>query len=315
MDFEKETMRLFAGTSHPKLAQRVADKLGISLAAVSITRHPDQEISVHISENVRSKDCYVLQSLVGDPNSLLVELLILVDALRRSSAKSVTAVLPYFAYARQDRRGSKRSGVAARLMADLLETAGVDRVISMDIHAEQVAGFFKVPFENLSAGSCFAAALGRDDKFSNFVVVSPDYGGVRRARAMADFLRAPLAIVDKRRLNPREVEIASLLGDVQGKNVLLVDDLCSTGKTLVGAAEICLNQGAKRVYAAVTHAVVTKESAAGLLACPIEKILVSDTTSLTEDLDKSKFEVVEAASVFAQAIFAQQTGASISSLV
>lgn len=253
-------MMIVAGTSHPELAREVAACLGTETAQVRIETFPDGEIGVQILEDVRGREVFVFQSPARRPNHFLMELLILVDALKRASARSITAVIPYYAYARQDRRDKGRVPITARLTADLLEKAGVSRVVTMDLHTEQIQGFFDIPVDHLYARPLFVEAL----KGQSGVIVSPDVGSNRMARKFAEDLKLDLAMIDKRRLGGRNVEINALIGDVDGKQAILVDDLCSTGGTLAAAAQFCKKKGAKRVLAVVTHSLLQKPHIEGV---------------------------------------------------
>ncbi len=301
---------LFSGTSHDGFAREVAKHLGVKLGNIAIETFPDQEIGVQVQENVRGRDVFVLQTVARRPNLYLMELLIIVDALKRASARSIIAVMPYFGYARQDRKGGARAPITARLVANLLEKAGVNSVLTMDLHTEQLQGFFDIPVDNLYAQSTLAEAAKRLD-LRNCVVVAPDVGGIKLARAYSGYLKTDLAIVDKRRVDARHVELGAVIGDVQDRDVLLVDDMCSTGETLQKASWACQKAGARRICAALTHGLLVgrafEESA-------IEKILVTDTIPLPEGIDASRVQVVSVANVFAQAIHSILSAKSISSL-
>lgn len=302
---------LFSGTSHPTLSQEIARLLGIQLGNVLIETFPDNEIGVQILENVRGRDVFVLQSIARHPNSYLMELLILVDALKRASASSVTAVMPYFGYARQDRKDKPRVPITAKLVANLLEKAGVDRILTMDLHAEQIQGFFDIPVDNLYARPVLVRAI-RDLGLKNGVVVAPDIGSSRTAKAFAHLLNWDVAVVDKRRINAEKVEANALIGNVRDRQVLLVDDVCATGGTLKLAALVCRAAGALQVFAAVTHglcdAFVFEDSA-------MEKVFVTDTIAVPESLIlHPRLQVVSIANLFTKAIEAIITATSISSL-
>ncbi|MGE0669984.1 MAG: ribose-phosphate diphosphokinase [Parachlamydiales bacterium] len=301
---------LFAGTSHPELAQEVARCLGVNLGKVIIETFPDGEIGAQILESVRGRDVFVLQSIARRPSFYLMELLILVDALKRSSARSINVVISYFGYARQDRRGKGREPVTAKLVANLLEKAGVTRVLTMDLHTEQIQGFFDIPLDNLYARPVLLEAV-KKLKLDNCVVVTPDIGSIRLARSYAEALKVDLAIVDKRRVNSKQVEMSALIGDVEGRDVLLVDDMCSTGGTLKTASFVCKNAGAKRVFAAVTHGLMVgsafEESA-------IEKMLMTNTVPIESGADLSRIEIVSVAPLFSKAIEYIVGAKSISSL-
>ncbi len=301
---------LFAGTSHPELAQEIGKCLGINLGKAVIETFPDGEIGAQILESVRGRDVFVLQSIARRPSFYLMELLVLVDALKRSSARSINAVISYFGYARQDRRGRVREPVTAKLVANLLEKAGVTRVLTMDLHTEQIQGFFDIPLDNLYARPVLLESLRRL-KMDRCVVVTPDIGSIRLARSFAEALKVDLAIVDKRRVNAKQVEMSALIGDVEGRDVLLVDDMCSTGGTLKTASFVCKDRGAKRVFAAVTHGLMVggafEESA-------IEKMLMTDTVPIKRGTDLSRIEVVSVVPLFSKAIEYIAEAKSISSL-
>jgi len=301
---------LFAGTSHRALAEEVGGYLGLKPGRVLIETFPDGEIGVQILENVRGRDVFLLQTVARHPNFYLMELLILVDALKRASARSIAAVIPYFGYSRQDRKDKGRVPITAKLVANLLEKAGVTRVLTMDLHAEQIQGFFDIPVDNLYARPALVEAV-RKLELHNLVVVTPDIGSVKLARAFAENLKVDLAIVDKRRVNANQVEMNALIGDVEGRDVLLVDDICSTGGTLKTASWVCKKAGAKRICAAVTHGLLLgkafEESA-------IEKMLISNTIPLLEETDFPRVEVVSVAPLFAKAIDSIIGGKSISFL-
>lgn len=302
---------LFAGTSHSELAQQIANCLDIPLGKARIKTFPDGEIGVHILENVRGRDVFVLQSVARHPNLYLMELLIIVDALKRASARSIVAVIPYFGYARQDRRGMGREPITAKLVADLLERAGVTRVLTMDLHTEQIQGFFNIPVDNLYGRLVLAEAVKKLN-LEQGVVVTPDIGSIKLAKAYAASLNWDLAIVDKRRINAEQhVEVTALIGNVKDRNVLLTDDVCSTGGTLKSASLICKQEGAKCILAAVTHGLMIgsafEESA-------IEKMFIGNTVPLSDDVSRDRLEIVSVASLFGKAIDSILGAKSISSL-
>ena len=301
---------LFAGTSHPELSQQIAEAVGVQLGKIQIETFPDGEIGVHVLDNVRGRDVFLLQSVARNPNLYLMELLILVDAMKRASARSIVAVLPYFGYARQDRKGTAREPITAKLVADLLERAGVTRVLTMDLHTEQIQGFFNIPVDNLYAMPLFVEAI-KQRGVAKCAVVTPDVGSIKLARSFAEALKCDYAIVDKRRLSAKRVEMNALIGDVKDRDVWIVDDICSTGQTLEAAAKVCKKAGAKRVFAAVTHGIFSgkafEESA-------IEKMLVSNTIPLPPKFGDKRVKVVSAAPLFAKAIDSIVGAKSISSL-
>jgi ribose-phosphate pyrophosphokinase len=300
---------LFSGSSHSELANELAAALKVKLGSVAIEAFPDGEIGVQILENVRGKDVCLLQSIARRPNHYLMELLILVDALKRASAKSIVAVIPYYGYARQDRKEKGRVPITAKLVADLLERAGVTRVLTMDLHTEQIQGFFNIPVDNLYARPLFVKEL-KALSLQNLVVVSPDVGSNRMARKFAEDLKVDLAIVDKRRVSAERVATA-LIGDVVGKNVVLVDDICSTGTTLATAASVCKKEGAKSVSVCVTHALMVGRALQGN---EFDRIFVTNTVPGIEALKRSNLTIISVAGLLGQAIERLLKAQSISSL-
>lgn len=296
---QNDAYMLFAGTSHPELAQQIARCLGKQLGKALVEKFPDGEIGVQILESVRGRDVFVVQSIARHPNFYLMELLILVDALKRASARSIVAVIPYYGYARQDRRGRAREPITAKLVADLLQRAGVTRVLTMDLHTEQIQGFFDIPVDNLYASSLIVEALGGRYR-ENGIVVTPDVGSIKLARAYAEALKVDLAIVDKRRVNAQQVEMTALIGNVKGKSVLLVDDVCSTGGTLKTAARVCKEAGANHLCVAVTHGLFVGKKM--LEDSGIEKIVMTNTVPSPETIALEKLEVVSVAPLFGKAI-------------
>ncbi len=309
-----ESAVLFAGSSHPELAKEIAIHAGIRQGEMVTERFPDGEIYVELLESVRGKCVYIVQSVAVHPNEYWMELLILVDALRRASAKSIVAVMPYFGYCRQDRKDKPRVPITAKLVANLLTQAGVDRLMTMDLHAEQVQGFFDIPVDHLYSRPLFVESV-RKIGFKNGIVVAPDVGSVKIARAYAEELGVDFAIVDKHRLSATQVEVHNLIGDVQGKDVLLADDLCSTGGTLVSAAEACHKKGANRIFGAVTHGLFAGDAVEKIEASPIEFLLTSDTIPLQDKfLSWNKLKIVSCAPLFGRAIQYTLSNKSIASL-
>jgi len=299
---------LFAGSSHEGLAAEVGKALGVPLGKIQVETFPDGEIGVQILENVRGKDVFVLQSPARRPNHYLMELLVMVDAFKRASARSIVAVLPYFPYARQDRKDKGRVPITAKLVADLLEKAGVTRVLTMDLHTEQIQGFFNIPVDNLHARPLLVREV-QALKLKNLVVVSPDVGSNRMARKFAEDLKADLAIVDKRRVSSERVEVNALIGDVKGKRAVLVDDICSTGGTLATAAKVCKDEGAPIVYAALSHGIFVGDR----LPVGVDRVFTTDSVPQSEAL-KDKVCAVSIASYVAEAIECVVSAKSISSL-
>jgi ribose-phosphate pyrophosphokinase len=311
---QENPILLFSGTSHPALAREVAEYLGVDLGNVSISRFPDGEIALQIQESVRGRDVFVIQSIALDPNNYLMELLIMVDSFRRASAQSITAVIPYYGYARQDRKDQPRVPITAKLVANLLVNAGVTRVLTMDLHTDQLQGFFDIPVDNLYGRPQLAEAISQRVNADNLTVVTPDMGSVKLAHAYAKHLKSGFAVVDKIRIDPTRVEALMVIGDIKGKDVLLADDMCSTGATLVSAAKACREKGAKRIFAAVTHGIFVGDAVKLIEESPIEMVLMSNTVPQTNRLrGTTKIQTISVASLFAQAIHCIVQRKSISS--
>lgn len=305
-------MRLLSGTAHPQLARAIADYVGSPLGDVTVSSFPDGETFVKINENVRGRDVYIIQPTCPPTNQNLMELLILVDAARRASAARVTAVIPFFGYARQDRKDQPRVPITAKLVANLLVAAGVNRVLTMDLHAQQLQGFFDIPVDHLYALPVFVRRL-REMKLTDFVVVAPDVGGVKMASAYAQALKASLAIVVKRRISATEIHSEHVIGEVEGKNVLLVDDLTETAGTLTGAAEILRKAGAKDIYAIVSHAVLTGMAGDRLRGSEIKELITTDSVPVPK-LDGCKISVCSVAGLLGEGIKRIHEDESVTSL-
>lgn len=294
---------IFAGSAHPKLAKEVAGELGVPLGKIKVDRFPDHEISVEILEDVCDKDVFVLQPTALDPNDYLMELLIIIDALKRASARRITAVIPYFGYCRQDRQDKPNVPITAKLVADLLQKAGAACIVSADLHAGQIQGFFDIPVVNLH---CWPLLLGeiRKLKPKDLIVVTPDVGSIKLGRDFALQLKADLAVVNKLRLKADQVQDLQIIGDVKGKDVLLADDMCSTGATLASAAKACREKGAKRILACVMHGLFVGEAYKLISQSPIDALITTNTVPFKGPADKTvkNFHVVSAAPLFAQAI-------------
>lgn len=308
-------MKLFCGNSNRTLAQDIANYLSIPLGKATVRRFADQEIFIEIQENVRGKDVFVLQSTSFPTNDHLMELLIMIDALRRSSARRITAVIPYFGYARQDRKPGPRTPISAKLVANLITEAGASRILTLDLHAGQIQGFFDIPTDNLYA----VPVISRDIKASyatdNVMVVSPDVGGVVRARALAKRIGSPLAIVDKRRENPGESEVMNIIGDVKGKDCLLFDDIVDSGGTLCNAAEALLEKGAKSVTAYITHGVLSNGAVGHISRSKLKELVITDSILPTEEVKKvHNIRILSIASLIGEAISRTAAEQSVSSL-
>lgn len=308
-----ESMMVFTGNANPKLAQAVTKYLNIPLGSATVNRFSDGEVMVQLLDNVRGKDVFILQSTCAPTNDNLMELMIMVDALKRASARRITAAIPYYGYARQDRKVSPRAPISAKLVADFLSTAGANRVVTVDLHAGQIQGFFNCPVDNLFASQVllepFMAMKGE------IVVVSPDAGGVERARSFAKRIEAPLAIIDKRRDRPNQATATHVIGDVDGKIAVLVDDIIDTAGTICAGAEVLLREGAREVYACATHGVLSGPALERLNNSVFTKVVVTDTIPSGERLDVcSKLQVVSVASLLAKSIHNIHTGSSVSVL-
>lgn len=294
-----KSYKIFSGTAHPRFAVDVAKNLEVLLSSAEIARFSDGEISVRISESVRGYDVFVIQPTCAPANDSLMELLIIADAMKRSSAASITAVIPYFGYARQDRKAAPRVPISAKLVADLLQSAGVNRVVTMDLHAGQIQGFFDIPVDNLYGSIVFKEYVERLN-LVNPIVASPDIGGVARARYFAKLLNLDLAIIDKRRQKANESEVMNIIGDVQGKSVILLDDMIDTAGTMLKAAEALKAQGACAVLAFGTHAVFSGTARERIESPAIDNVVVTDTIPIHNP--HKKITILSVASLFAEVI-------------
>lgn len=313
--FGNNNLKLLAGNSNRGIAEAIATSMKKKLCAATVTRFSDAETWVEIEENVRGADCFVIQSTSQPANENLMELLIMVDALKRASADRITAVIPYYGYARQDRKVSPRTPISGKLVADLLTAAGVHRVLTVDLHAGQIQGFFNIPVDHLFAKPVLIQHLRERFPRDNVVVVAPDAGGAERARSFAKLLEAPMAMIDKRRPRPNVSEVMNLIGDVEGRNAVIVDDIIDTGGTMVKAAEALRNKGAANVYACCTHAVLSGPAISRLHESMIEELIVTDTISLAPNAEKcSKIRVLSIAGLLGDAIQRIHEADSVSSL-
>ncbi len=292
---------IFSGSAHPKLTEAICRILRIPAGDIFVSRFSEGEIRLKIKANVRGKDVFLIQPTSPPPNENMMELLIIIDALRRASARRITAVLPYFAYARQDRKDQPRVPITAKLVANLITTAGADRLLTIDLHAGQIQGFFDIPVDHLFAVNVFVEYI-RKLKMKDLVIVSPDVGGIKMARAYAKRLSAGLAIVDKRRLTPEKAEVMHILGDVKDKNAVIVDDLIATGGSLIEAVAALKKAGARKVYAAITHPVLSGDAVKKINQSPLEKLLVADTIYLDAHKKNPKICVLSIAPLLAEAI-------------
>ena len=308
-------MKLFSGNSNRALAEAIGNYLDLPLGQAMVRRFADQEIFVEIQENVRGEDIFIIQSTSFPANDHLMELLIITDAMRRASARRITAVLPYFGYARQDRKAGGRTPISAKLVSNLITEAGADRVMTLDLHAGQIQGFFDIPTDNLFAVPLLARDIKEHQELENLMIVSPDVGGVVRARALAKRLDAPLAIVDKRRDRPGDSEVMNIIGDVTGRNCILIDDIIDSGGTLCNAAEALLRIGAKSVKAYITHGVLSGGAVARIGASMLEELVITDSIQPTAAIRNAEnIRVVTTANLLGEAIARTTTEQSVSSL-
>ena len=297
------SIKIFAGNSNRKLAEDIAKHVGIPMGNSDVATFSDGEISVNIYETVRGADVFVIQSTCSPVNDNLMEMLIMIDAFKRASAGRITAVIPYYGYARQDRKAKARDPITAKLVADLITTAGADRVLTMDLHASQIQGFFSIPVDHLLGVPILAQHyLERGFDNDEMVIVSPDIGSVTRARNIANRLNAPIAIVDKRRPRANVAEVMNIIGDVKGKKALLVDDMVDTAGTLVQGAEALIENGAKEVYACATHGVLSGPAIERIQNSPIKELVITDTIPLPPEKQIDKIRVLSVAPIFAEAI-------------
>jgi ribose-phosphate pyrophosphokinase len=308
-------IKLVAGNSNPRLAEAIAAHLKLPLAKAVVRRFADMEIFVEILENVRGADVFVLQSTSFPANDHLMELLIIIDALRRSSARRITAVIPYFGYARQDRKPGPRTPISAKLVANLITNAGADRVMTLDLHAGQIQGFFDIPTDNLFASPVMVRDIRERFDLSKLMVVSPDVGGVVRARGLAKRINAPLAIIDKRRERAGESEVMNVIGDVKGYTCILIDDIIDSGGTLINAADALLENGASDVYAYLTHGVLSGGAVARITASKLKELVITDSIQPTEAVRvASNVRVLPISTLIAEAIERTAEERSVSSL-
>ncbi|MFZ5735772.1 ribose-phosphate pyrophosphokinase [Rhodopseudomonas thermotolerans] len=315
MSGKNGSVKLVAGNSNPALARDIAQWLNMPLTKASVRRFADNEVFVEIQENVRGSDVFIIQSTSYPANDHLMELLIITDALRRASARRITAVIPYFGYARQDRKAGPRTPISAKLVANLITHAGADRVMTLDLHAGQIQGFFDIPTDNLYASPVMVRDIKERFDLSKVMVVSPDVGGVVRARGLAKRINAPLAIIDKRRERAGESEVMNVIGDVAGYTCILLDDIVDSGGTLVNAAEALLANGATEVYAYITHGVLSGGACARITNSKLKELVITDSIQATEGVCKApNIRTITIASLIAEAIGRTAAEESVSSL-
>ena len=301
MNTSGNKIKIFSGNSNPELAQKIASQLGVELGDAVVTRFSDGEISVNINESVRGVDAFIIQSTCSPVNRHLMEVLIMIDAFKRASAGRITAVIPYYGYARQDRKAKARDPITAKLVANLLTAAGADRILTMDLHANQIQGYFDIPVDHLLGGRILMEHFEKMN-IEDLVVVSPDHGSVARARTFAQYLDSPIAIVDKRRPKDNVSEVMNIIGDVRDKNLIILDDMIDTAGTLCNAAEALKKFGAKNIYACCTHPVLSGPAIERIQNSELTEVIVLDTIPLPEEKRIEKIKILSTAPLFASAI-------------
>ena len=308
-------MKILSGTSNPKLSKEISKLLKLKLVNTNIKRFSDGEIYIEINENIRGNSVFVIQSTSNPANDNLMELLLCIDALRRSSAKNITAVIPYYGYARQDRKVVPRTSISAKVVANLITNAGASRVVTVDLHAGQIQGFFDMPVDNLFTTPLFARYIKRKLKNKKLICVSPDVGGVQRTRGLATKIKADLAIIDKRRPRPGKSKVMNIIGDVKGKTCIIVDDIIDSGGTIVNAVDALKKNGATDVYVFITHAVLSGDAANKIKKSKIKKLVITDTIDNSQKIkNNNKIEVLSISSLMAEAIKRISNSTSVSDL-
>ena len=305
--------KIFTGNADRKLAEEISSKLGKSLGKCEVKRFSDGEIAINMNESVRGVDCYIIQSTCNPVNDNLMEILIMIDSMKRASAGRINVVMPYYGYARQDRKAKARDPITSKLVADLLEAAGADRVVTMDLHAAQIQGYFDIPVDHL-VGMPILIDYWKKKEIEDLVVVSPDHGSVTRARNMAEPLGVPIAIVDKRRPEPNKSEIMNIIGDVKGKNCIIVDDMIDTAGTICNAGKAIMELGAKSVSCGATHAILSGPAVQRLEESPFEEVVLLNTVPISEEKEISKMVHLSVAPLFAEAISRIHMNESVSKL-
>lgn len=297
-----DRLKIFALNSNRPLAQKIADAVGVQLGKVSVDRFSDGEIQINIEESIRGDNVYVIQSTSAPVNDNLMELLIMIDALRRASAHSINVVMPYYGYARQDRKTRSREPITAKLVANMIQNAGADRVVALDLHAAQIQGFFDIPVDHLMGAPLLANYFIDQGVAKDAVVISPDHGGVTRARRLAEFLKAPIAIIDKRRPKANVAQIMNIIGNVKGKKCIMLDDMIDTAGTITLGAQALIDQGAREVYAAATHAVFSGPAIERLDKSPLKEVVVTDSIQLPKEKQLPKIKQVSVGPLLGSAI-------------
>ena len=308
-------MKVLAGTSNSRLCENIARQLKLKLVNSNIKRFADGEVYVEINENIRGNSIFVVQSTSNPANDNLMELLICIDALRRSSAKNITAVIPYFGYARQDRKVVPRTAISAKLVSNLITNAGANRILSVDLHAGQIQGFFDIPVDNLFSTPIFAKHIKRKLRINNLICVAPDVGGVERARSLGRRINVSIAIVDKRRPAPGKSEVMNIVGNIKNKNCVIVDDIIDTGGTIVNAAKALKDKDAKDIYVYITHAVLSGQAVEQIEKSQIKKLITTDTIDNSKKIKESKkIEIISMAPIISEAMKRIANSTSVSSL-
>lgn len=315
MSERKPHLKLYSLSSNLPLAEKIASYLDMELGKVSVNKFSDGEVNINIDESIRGDDVFIVQSTSRPTNDYLMELLIMIDALRRASAKTITAVIPYYGYARQDRKAKSREPITAKLVANLITTAGADRVVALDLHADQIQGFFDIPVDHLLGAPLLASwFIEKGMSGTDIVVVSPDHGGATRARRLAEFLDSPIAIVDKRRPKPNVSEVMNIIGDVEGKKAIIIDDMIDTAGTITNAARALKEAGATEVYACGTHGIFSGPAIERIQDSPIKTMVVTDSIYLPEEKRIDKIELMSVSELIGQAIERIYNNRSVSPL-
>ncbi|MDP8262107.1 MAG: ribose-phosphate pyrophosphokinase [Candidatus Ancaeobacter aquaticus] len=309
----KDALKIFSGNANPDLTQKIADYIGVEVGKAEVTQFSEGEIFVKIQENVRGRDVFVVQPTCPPSNDSFMELLIMIDALRRASASRITAVIPYYGYARQDRKDQPRVPITAKLVANLITAAGTDRVLCLDLHTDQIQGFFDIPVDNLYAATVFADEF-KSMGLKDVTVVSPDVGGIKSARAFAKRLGADLAVVDKRRVNSEQAEVMNIMGDVEGRNIVIVDDIISTAGSVTEAAQALKNRGAKDIYCCISHPVLVGPALERIGKSPIKTLNVTDSIPIGDKVQEKRIQVLTVAKLLGEAIMRIHKNESVSSL-